>query len=207
MALRHYGEVKSVTGNNVTLLEHVKLNVSNAEVSIGIINPKITNLKFDGNRVNGRAPSELHPLKWELTRFGKVDDVTVKDGEAGFMMRNGNRDMNINRPIFIKFSVTEKSFDSGGWLFRANQRCTYHNVTSIGDMWAGIYFDDRTTIGSEWERENIDCVADGLNIKLDRLAVNLGIAIVGSVRSVVRNAKISGPRTAFPCTSNSQGVG
>lgn len=207
LALRHYAEVKSISGNMVTLKENVSIEVANAEVSTGIINPKITNIKFDGNRLNGGAPSEVHPLKWELTRFGKVDDVTVKDGEAGFMMRNGNRDMDIDRPIFIDCSVTEKSFGSGGWLFRANQRCTYRNVTAIGDMWTGIYFDDRTTIGSEWDGENIDCVADGLNIKLDRLAINLGIAVVGSIRSVVRNAKISGPRTAFSCTSNSQGVG
>lgn len=73
-------------------------------------------------------------------------------------------------------------------------------------MWTAIYFDDRTTIGSVWDGENIDCSLDGFNFRLDRLAVNLGIANVGGVRCSFSHGKIDGPRTGFSCTSNSQGA-
>lgn len=204
---RLYAEVTKVEGNTVTLYESALLGVSNAEVSVGAIAPKMKNLKLDGNRVQGGAPSEVHPLKWELTRFGLIDDVTVKDGEAGFMIRHGNRDLVINRPTFIDCSVPEKSFGSGGWLFRANQRCHYRDVTAIGAMWTGLYFDDRTSIGSEWDGQNIDCTAHGFYMRLDRLAENLGAVNVGGIRCSMTKGKVDGPRTGFACTSNSQGVG
>lgn len=204
---RHYAEVKKVEGNTLTLRENVVLPVANAEVTAGTVGTAVRNIKFDGNRVFGGAPSEVHPLKLELTRYAVVEDVTFKNGEAGLMARNGNRDLRVDRPIFIDCSVAEKSFGAGGWLFRANQRCHYRDVTCIGNMWVGIYFDDRTSIGSEWDGVNIDCTLDGFNINMDRLSVNVGVANVGGLRCSVQNGKINGPRTGITCTSNSQGTG
>ena len=207
LVLRKYSEVIDIEGNTLLLDETIPLKVANTDITVGSVNPQIKNIRFDGNRLTGGAPSEVHPIKFELTRFGLISNVTVQNGEAGIMARHGNHDLLVDNPTFIDCSVPEKTFGSGGWLFRANKRCKYQNVTAIGQMWTGIYFDDRTSKGIEWDGENIDCVIDGMFAKLDRLSDNLGFVIVGSNRSSARNIKISGPRTGFSITSNSQGVG
>lgn len=207
LALRKYADVVAIEGNKLILNETIQMPLSNTDITVGAINPQIKNIRFDGNRLSGGAPSEVHPIKFELTRYGLIKDVTVQDGEAGIMARHGNFDLLVENPTFIDCSVPEKTFGSGGWLFRANRRCKYSNVTAIGQMWTGIYFDDRTSKGVEWDGENIDCVLDGMFAKLDRLADNLGFVFVGSERNLARNIKISGPRTGFSVTSNSQGVG
>ena len=207
LALRKYAEVVAIEGNKLILNEEVSMILSNTDITVGAINPQIKGIRFDGNRLTGGAPSEVHPIKFELTRYGLIKDVTVQNGEAGIMARHGNFDLLIDNPTFIDCSVPEKTFGSGGWLFRANRRCKYSNVTAIGQMWTGIYFDDRTTKGIEWDGENLDCVLDGMFAKLDRLPDNLGFVFVGSERNLARNVKISGPRTGFSVTSNSQGVG
>lgn len=207
IATRFYSEVVKVNDNKVVLNDTIPMQLSQTDVTYGVVNPRIRNLKFNGNRLTGGAPSEVHPIKFELSRFGLIEDVTVQNGESGIMARNGNYDLHIEKPVFIDCSVVEKTFGSGGWLFRANKRCKYSNVTAIGDMWTGIYFDDRTSVGLEWDAPNYDCVLDGLYTKQNRLSDNLGVAVVGGVRNVVKNCKISGPRTGFSCTSNSQGLG
>lgn len=207
LVLRKYAEVIDIEGNTLLLDETIPLKVANTDITVGSVNPQIKNIRFDGNRLTGGAPSEVHPIKFELTRFGLISNVTVQNGEAGIMARHGNHDLLVDNPTFIDCSVPEKTFGSGGWLFRANKRCKYQNVTAIGKMWTGIYFDDRTSKGVEWDGENIDCVLDGMFAKLDRLSDNLGFVFVGSKRNLARNIKISGPRTGFSVTSNSQGVG
>ncbi|WP_261006539.1 BppU family phage baseplate upper protein [Staphylococcus haemolyticus] len=204
-AMRFYTEVSEINGNTVTVTDKIPLSLTDTDVTYGVINPKIQNIKFDGNRVRGGAPTEVHPIKFELTRYGLIENVTVQNGESGIMARNGNFDLLIQNPVFIDCSVVENSFGSGGWLFRANRRCKYSNVTAIGKMWTGVYFDDRTSVGLEWDAPNYDCVLDGLFTRQDRLYDNLGFAMVGGVRNVAKNCKISGPRTGFSCTSNSQG--
>lgn len=207
LALRKYVDVIGVEGNKLMLSESIDVPLVNTDITGGAINPQIKGIRFDGNRLSGGAPSEVHPIKFELTRYGLIKDVTVQDGEAGIMARHGNFDLLVENPTFIDCSVPEKTFGSGGWLFRANRRCKYSNVTAIGKMWTGVYFDDRTSKGIEWDGENLDCVLDGMFAKLDRLADNLGFVFVGSERNLARNIKISGPRTGFSVTSNSQGVG
>ncbi|MGW9964747.1 BppU family phage baseplate upper protein [Staphylococcus hominis] len=204
-AMRFYTEVSEINGNTVTVTDKIPLSLTDTDVTYGVINPKIQNIKFDGNRVRGGAPTEVHPIKFELTRYGLIENVTVQNGESGIMARNGNFDLLIQNPVFIDCSVVENSFGSGGWLFRGNRRCKYSNVTAIGKMWTGVYFDDRTSVGLEWDAPNYDCVLDGLFTRQDRLYDNLGFAMVGGVRNVAKNCKISGPRTGFSCTSNSQG--
>lgn len=207
LALRKYADVVAIEDNKLILNEEIDIPLSNTDITVGVINPQIKGIRFDGNRLIGGAPSEVHPIKFELTRYGLIKDVTVQNGEAGIMARHGNFDLLIDNPTFIDCSVPEKTFGSGGWLFRANRRCKYQNVTAIGKMWTGVYFDDRTSKGIEWDGENLDCVLDGMFAKLDRLADNLGFVFVGSERNLARNIKISGPRTGFSVTSNSQGVG
>ncbi len=205
IATRFYTEVSEINGNTVTVTDKIPLSLTDTDVTYGVVNPRIQNVKFDGNRVRGGAPTEVHPIKFELTRYGLIENVTVQNGESGIMARNGNFDLLIQNPVFIDCSVVEKTFGSGGWLFRGNRRCKYSNVTAIGKMWTGVYFDDRTSVGLEWDAPNYDCVLDGLFTRQDRLYDNLGFAIVGGVRNVAKNCKISGPRTGFSCTSNSQG--
>ena len=207
LSLRKYTDVVAIEGNKLILNEEIGIPLSNTDITVGAINPQINGIRFDGNRLTGGAPSEVHPIKFELTRYGLIKDVTVQNGEAGIMARHGNFDLLIDNPTFIDCSVPEKTFGSGGWLFRANRRCKYSNVTAIGQMWTGIYFDDRTSKGIEWDGENLDCVLDGMFAKLDRLSDNLGFVFVGSERNLARNIKISGSRTGFSVTSNSQGVG
>ena len=208
IATRFYTTIADIKENGVVTLEtEIPFKIKNSDVTIGVINPKIKDIRLDGNRIQGGAPSEVHPIKFELTRFGLIENVTIQNGESGIMARNGNHDLLVSNPTFIDCGVVEKTFGSGGWLFRANRRCKYINVTAVGKMWTGVYFDDRTSTGLEWDEENYDCVLDGLYAKLDRLSENLGFAIVGGIRNVAKNCKISGPRTGFSCTSNSQGVG
>ena len=204
-AMRFYTEVSEINGNTVTVTDKIPLSLTDTDVTYGVINPRIQNIKFDGNRVRGGAPTEVHPIKFELTRYGLIENVTVQNGESGIMARNGNFDLLSQNIVFIDCSVVENSFGSGGWLFRGNRRCKYSNVTAIGKMWTGVYFDDRTSVGLEWDAPNYDCVLDGLFTRQDRLYDNLGFAMVGGVRNVAKNCKISGPRTGFSCTSNSQG--
>lgn len=204
-AMRFYTEVSEINGNTVIVTDKIPLSLTDTDVTYGVINPKIQNIKFDGNRVRGGAPTEVHPVKFELTRYGLLENITVQNGESGIMARNGNFDLLSQNIVFIDCSVVENSFGSGGWLFRANRRCKYSNVTAIGKMWTGVYFDDRTSVATEWDAPNYDCVLDGLFTRQDRLYDNLGFAMVGGVRNVAKNCKISGPRTGFSCTSNSQG--
>ncbi|MEN2032767.1 BppU family phage baseplate upper protein [Staphylococcus hominis] len=204
-AMRFYTEVSEINGNTVTVTDKIPLSLTDTDVTYGVINPRIQNIKFDGNRVRGGAPTEVHPIKFELTRYGLIENVTIQNGESGIMARNGNFDLLSQNIVFIDCSVVENSFGSGGWLFRGNRRCKYSNVTAIGKMWTGVYFDDRTSVGLEWDSPNYDCVLDGLFTRQDRLYDNLGFAMVGGVRNVAKNCKISGPRTGFSCTSNSQG--
>ncbi|PJM59752.1 hypothetical protein CWB84_00425 [Staphylococcus haemolyticus] len=207
LATRFYTTVDSVKNNKVTVVDTIPLMLSDVDISIGTTNPVIKDVQIDGNRIIGGAPSEVHPIKCELTRFGLIDNVTIRNGESGIMARNGNHDLLINNPTFIDCSIPENTLGSGGWMFRGNRRCKYLNVTAVGKMWTGVYFDDRTSHSTEWDEENYDCILDGLYAKLDRLTENLGFAMVGGVRNLARNCKISGPRTGFSCTSNSQGTG
>lgn len=148
IAMRLIAEVMTVSGNTITLDRPAIIGVSVSPVSIGILHPKITGIKFEGNRVLGGASSTHNPVRWDLVRFGKVD-FSAENAESAIYLSQGTRDC--YGTIYAKHcSVPEGVKGAVVWLFQQCHRNHFY-VNISGDLWSGVYLDNRTSLATEWD--------------------------------------------------------
>lgn len=147
IALRHIAGVTNVEGNTVTLDKAPVKSVTNANILIGVINPVIKDVIFDGN-LNPEGPFlACNPVKWNLVRFGSYDFIAKNAESAIYLNNTCDTDgvvygENITKP--------KGTIGSGVWLF---QNCHRNSISAnfTGDTWVGVYLDNRTSKGTEFD--------------------------------------------------------
>lgn len=147
VALRLIAGVTAINGTTITLDEKAVIGVTDSNVNIGILSPKITGLLFDGNLVPEGAFLTCNPVRWDLVRYGRFD-FKVQNAES-IIYLNYSSD---NEGVVFGRDVTKPlgTIGSGVWLFQnCHRNKVYANFT--GDTWAGVYLDNRTSKGSEFD--------------------------------------------------------
>lgn len=147
-ALRHVTEVAAISGTTVTLNDPAVLGVTAAPVTTGIVGPKITGIHLDGNRPVGGAVATTYGVRWDMVRWGHVE-LSASRCDGALYFGQGTRDCRFAL-VAWDCSVPESSRGSTMWMF---QQC-HRNVGTVhisGDIWVGLYLDNRTTLATEWD--------------------------------------------------------
>ena len=202
-ACRHYTVVNAINDNVLTVDTIAIMGVTNAEVTIGIISPKITNLNFDGKRILPNGGDNIVPVIWSLVRYGIIDKGEYKNGELGaIQLLHGSRDCIINMPVCKDTGKPTIGIGSVIWMFRGCCRNTVIAPILFGDCYNGIYIDDRTSTSTEWDASCDDNTIIAPNINIKRNGSNSGVNIVGSQRNKVIGGNIRGTRSGGIINSN-----
>ena len=200
---RNYNEVIAINGNVLTLNTPVLASVANTDIVFGIVNPKVTNVNFDGKRVLPSGEENVVLLRWSLVRWGIVDKGEYKNGElGGIQLLHGSRDCVINMPVIMDTGKPSLLIGAVIWMFRGCMRNTVIAPILLGDCYNGIYIDDRTSISTEWDAPSDGNIIIAPNINLKRNGSNSSINIVGSRRNKVLGGNIGGSRSGVIIDSN-----
>lgn len=181
IAMRLVAEVIAKNGNELTLNLPAKLGVTSVAVNTGILYPKIEGIEFDGRRVEGIA-TVGNAVTWELTRYGKFN-FSAKNSNAALFLGKGTRDCS----GFVQArdcGTWELGMGSAVWLF---QHCHRNNIEAniSGKLWSGVYLDDRTSLGTEWDGSCDDNIGN-IHINADTYSptfTTTGLLIIGSHRN------------------------
>lgn len=200
VAMRHVTTVAAVSGTTVTLSDPAPLGVTAAPVSTGAVRPRIGYLSFDGNRPTGGASSTVNPVRWDMVRWGGIEWQYVEDAESAFYLAQGTSDCTIEHVTARNCSVPEAGKGAVAWFFQQCHRNRLADINIYEGVWAGVYFDNRTSLATEWDGGCNDNTVDGYNIKTPYLGsahTNTGILIVGGSRNEIASGHIDGVRTGF----------
>lgn len=202
VVLRLLTTVVSIAGPVVTLDPDLPpaLDVTSAPVSVGSIRATV-DAKIEGNRLTGGSSSTLNAVRFELARFCHAN-LFVNKAEAAIYFDSAWD--NTYDVTAVDCSVPEGSKGSALWLFRQSHRNKGTSNIS-GDIWAGVYHDNRTTSATEYDgacNDNTGVVV--LNAKKHTPWItNTGMLIVGGNRNVYEVLG-SGVRTGVLIESDTQ---
>lgn len=206
-AMRLVAEVTAVSGTTITLDRPSDLTLTDTPVSAGIIHPKITGVRLNGARVKGTPATSTNPLRWDLTRWGIIRDIRVDHAESALFLAQGSRDCLIDGLTADECSVPELSMGSVVWLFQQCHRNTLSNLMVTGDVWVGVYLDNRTSLATEW-----DGSCDGNTGSHWRIhatphtpfITNAALDIIGSNQNTFSHITTSNIRTGMLIASSDQ---
>lgn len=149
-AMRLVGEVVAIDGNVITIDRNAILGVTNSTTSFGVVHPKIYgNLKGNKDKTGYK---DITAVRWDMVRFGEARYTAENFDSAMFLTRNSS-DNQIDLKT-IDCSTKAQSIGAAVWLFQGAFRNRV-NLNGSGDMWVGLYIDNRTSIGGEWD-ETVD---------------------------------------------------
>ncbi len=150
IALRHVSEIISISGNVITLLDAAKVSVSGASVLCGGQNAKVLGGKFKGEVQKDVAGWRWSPVATKLHRFAELN-YYAENCEAVFYAEvTSDSKFDVRGKDIGKAMPEGVNIGAAGWLF---QQCHRNEVNAkfVGDVWAGIYLDNRTVSGTEWD--------------------------------------------------------
>lgn len=175
-AMRLVGEVLDVAGTTITLDRNAIIGVTNAPIYYGIVKPKIFgNLKGNKDTTTYR---DITAVRWEMVRYGEAKYTAENLDSAIFMTRNtSDCDVDIRA---VDCSTKSQTIGACVWLFQGAFRNKV-NLHATGDLWSGLYIDNRTSIGGEWD-ETVDDNYGDITIKsmdYSPLVTTTGLLVVG----------------------------
>lgn len=207
---RHqYAEVTALQGNILTLNKNAVTGVSNVKVDIGILNPKLSDVKIDANKISTGSSSSVYGVVWGTVRWGVITNLEVINGDmGGIILGAGATDNDISAVRLKDCGVWESTAPkgSGFWIFQGCNRNKVKGLTVTGKGWTGFYLDDRTSVAEGYDAPNEDNYIDGFTIDLIRPEAGAppGFVIVGSNRNKVLNGYVQGTVMGAEITGGGQ---
>lgn len=209
LALHHYAIVTGIAGNVVTIDEPVSLSVSGTTVSVGSSVVEVRDLTVNGNAPSGGAAASVYNITAQLCNDCVFDNLTCINGDqGGFLLGRGARH-NVIRSIRLHdCGIPSVSKGAAFWFYQGCRNNRVEGITITGRCWVGIYLDNRTTTGDEWDRANTDNVIFGINIDVDRVSAGYpaSINVVGASRNVISNGTLRGGIIGISISQGSQGT-
>ncbi|PVE94980.1 hypothetical protein DC434_13730 [Microbacterium sp. TPD7012] len=206
VARRFYATVTAIAGTTLTIDRPAVLGVTDAQVSVGAVNVKITGGKIDGNAEPTGAAASTYAIYWPLTRLSEIVGTRVENGDqGGIILTRGAADNLIRGVTLHNCGIPAVSKGSAFWLY---QGCVRNNVMGLsvtGRAWVAVYLDDRTTTAEDWDAPNIANVFTNTTVDV----VGSGTAvlnIVGSSHNRFLGGSIKSPNVGINMSQNSQGV-
>lgn len=150
IAMRHISEIIAINGNTITILDAIKTTVSNANVLCGGQGCRVDGVNFYGERQLDVAGWRWSPFRMRLHRFGGLN-YYAENCENGFNLElSCDNDINFFGKDLAKATYGGIVVGASGWLF---QQCHRNSVNAkiVGDCGAGIYLDNRTSSGTEYD--------------------------------------------------------
>lgn len=187
----HYAEIEAVSGTTITLNDGPPVGVTSATVTVGIIAPKITSLRIDGNRTQSDSLSPM-PIDWRTVRAGRVFDVEVTRGQSAVFLNRGARDCVLDRVVARDCGTPESSLGASFWMFQACCRNRLINFDIVEDGYIGVAIDDRTTTATEWDGPCDDNIVALFEISVKSHGFAPGVDITASNRNRVLSGAIKG---------------
>lgn len=200
---RLYAETIKIEGSTVTLNKNVPFSLSSVDVSIGIVNPKISGIRFDGNKIAGGSFNNPIAVRWQLTRGGLTTDVSVVNGDlGGFMLTQGASSNTLNNLDIRDCGIPDIGKGAGIWLFQGCENNKINDPKIKGYCYYGVYMDDRTVIASEWDGGSDYNVINNIETDIVRNGGNSSVNITGSSHNKVNNPVFKGGYSGFLTNSN-----
>ncbi|WP_416905416.1 hypothetical protein [Micromonospora echinospora] len=206
VARRLYALVVAVTGTTVTIDTPALIGATGVAVSVGCVRPAVDGLTVDGNKVWGGAVRSLFAVTWRQVRWGRVENVTVRNAENGFALIRGASDCTLVDLHLHACGTPETVKGSALWLYQGCRRNRIRGVCVTGATWTAVYLDDRTTTAEEgWDGPNDDNLVTDFTVRItDSRAPAL--AVVGGSHNRFVTGTISSPGYGVSFANGSQGT-
>ncbi|SCL31919.1 hypothetical protein GA0074692_3203 [Micromonospora pallida] len=206
VARRLYALVLEVTGTTVTLDTPALTGATGVAVSVGCVRPTIDGLAVDGNKVWGGAVRSLFAVAWRQVRWGRVENVTVRNAENGFALSRGASDCTLVDLHLHGCGTPETVKGSALWLYQGCRRNRVRGVCVTGATWTAIYLDDRSTTAEEgWDGPNDDNLVSDFTVRVtDSRAPAL--AVVGGSHNRFVTGTVSSPGYGVSLSNGMQGT-
>lgn len=194
------GEVIGISGTSITIHTPALMSVTSAPVSIGSIDLKMYGGKIDGRRVIGGSGSNVYAVDWPLVRFSEVKDTDIYRADSAVHLFRGARDNVIDNVGAHDCSIPEASAGACFWGFGQCVRNRWRGLRIDGDVWVGVYLDNRTDHATEYDGA---CDWNAIDISYVNATphtpwiTNIAVDIVGGNNNSARVGSISGIRTPF----------
>ncbi len=151
ISMRHVSEIINIAGNEITILDAVKTTVSNVNVMCGGLGCEVVGGKFLGEQQLSVLGVRWNPVQFNLHRFGYLKYFAENCESAFFLNVSSDNTVEVDGKDLGKANLEANvTVGAGGWLFT---QCHRNRIYSkfIGNCWAGIYLDNRTSAGTEWD--------------------------------------------------------
>ncbi|MFE0590881.1 hypothetical protein [Micromonospora echinospora] len=206
VARRLYALVVAVAGTTVTIDTPALIGASGVAVSVGCVRPAVDGLTIDGNKVWGGAVRSLFAVTWRQVRWGRAENVTVRDAENGFALVRGASDCTLVDLHLHGCGTPETVKGSALWLYQGCRRNRVRGVCVTGATWTAVYLDDRSTTAEEgWDGPNDDNLLTDFTVRItDSRAPAL--AVVGGSHNRFVTGTISSPGYGVSFSNGTQGT-
>lgn len=150
IAMRLVTEIIAISGNTITVLDSAKTSVSSANVFCGSQKVKVIGGAFKGEVQKEVIGWRWAPVAMKLHRFGELDYYAENCEAVFYAETSSDNKFNVRGKDIGKATYLGVTIGACGWLF---QQCHRNEVNAklIGDCWAGIYLDNRTSLGTEYD--------------------------------------------------------
>lgn len=220
MAMRHNTYVTAVSGVTLTLADVAPLGVTSATVDGGGLDVHIIGLEMNGLATRyGTDGPNCFPVNLSLARRCSVQRCNIHDTDHGAINMAAGSAQNLIANNLVYDSARPADFLGAGiWIFSSSKGNRIVNNTISGDTNIGIYVDDRTNTGTDYDGPNIGNIIANNTIDLkDNVYNGVGIAHSGSHQSVItgntiRNATshcitiYTSPQSSIPTSANNNVV-
>ena len=117
----------------------------------------------------------MYCVGWSLARWSKIPKASFKNGAQGaLILSKGCWDNQIGIIDIHDTGSPDASMGAGFWMFSSCKRNSVDSLLVDGLCYHGVYIDDRTTVGSEWDAECTDNTIVVANINIPRSGSNTG---------------------------------
>lgn len=202
-SMRYYAEILAINGNTLTLNTNVIQTLTSTDVNIGIINPKITGLKFDGQKTEDVSASNNIPVRYPLVKNAKISDSEFINGHlGGLILTQGATACTLENIKVRDCGMPTQSKGAGIWLFQACYHNKLKNVEVTGYCYNGIYIDDRTETATEWDDSCDYNVVDAPKVEIVRSGSNTCFNLTGGNYNHIVSPRFIGGYSGFVLASN-----
>ncbi|BCL16653.1 hypothetical protein [Micromonospora sagamiensis] len=206
VARRLYALVLGVVGTTVTIDTPALIGAAGVAVSVGCVRPALTGLTVDGNKVWGGAARSLFAVSWPQVRWGRVENVIVRNAENGFALTRGASDCTLVDLHLHDCGTPETAKGSALWMYQGCRRNRARGACVTGSTWTAVYLDDRTTTAQEgWDGPNDDNVISDFTVRITESRAP-ALAVVGGSHNRFVTGTVSSPGYGVSLSNGTQGT-
>lgn len=199
--------IESVGPGRIELDRPAARAVVGAAVTVGVMNPAVTGLTIDGNRVgSGSADSNTVALDYAFARGVRIEDNTIRNVDHGAVtFDQGTADSVIADNVFWDAGSPEQASGSSIWLYRGAFSNTVRDNRFGGAANFAVAIDDRTEVSTDWDGSSDENLILGNTIDIPPVKAQAAIFISGSNRNEVANNDVRSTKRGITVALSTQG--